>query len=252
MTLTVDLHIPHSHTQTVPDRGGDSGRRVSAAPASTRLRPNGSSGERRHVITACDGVGLACSDYGGPTARRTVVFLHGLCLSQQSWAHHVAYVQRRYGGTVRVISYDHRGHGQSQPAPVSTYRPDQLADDLAHVTAALEIAGSTTFVGHSMTPISCQKFVLRIVLAAPTVEDTFVTVLDLERCACGIDGHRQTNQSADPPAGEGGSHRDGRGRRRSRRHPTPTAVMRPNHAAQRIVEHMRRFLGKHVPGPGQV
>ena len=112
MTLTADLHISHSYTRTVRARGGDSGERVITAPASTRLRPNGSSGERHHVITVADGVGLACSDYGDPAARRTVVFLHGLCLSQQSWDHHVAYVLRRYGGTVRVISYDHRGHGR--------------------------------------------------------------------------------------------------------------------------------------------
>ena len=124
MTLTADLHISHSYTRTVRARGGDCAERVITAPASTRLRPNGSSGERHHVITVADGVRLACSDYGDRTACRTVVFLHGLCLSQQSWTHHVGYVLRRYSGAVRVISYDHRGHGRSQPAPEAPTVPN--------------------------------------------------------------------------------------------------------------------------------
>jgi pimeloyl-ACP methyl ester carboxylesterase len=176
MTLTADLHISHSYTRTVRARRGDCGERVITAPASTRLRPNGSSGERHHVITVADGVGLACSDYGDPEARRTVVFLHGLCLSQQSWARHVAYVRHRYGGTVRVISYDHRGHGQSQPAPVSTYRPEQLADDLAYVTAELQIAGSTILVGHSLGAMVALAYLARQRHQRPVDPDGLVLV----------------------------------------------------------------------------
>ena len=142
--MTPELQISHSHARTVSVPGAESAKPSRPVITQTRGR------ERHHVIPAADGVGLACSDYGDPAARRTVVFLHGLCLSQQSWTHHIAYVQRRYAGTVRVISYDHRGHGHSQPAPVNTYRPEQLADDLARVLAELKIAGSAFLVGHSL------------------------------------------------------------------------------------------------------
>jgi pimeloyl-ACP methyl ester carboxylesterase len=97
-----------------------------------------------------DGVLLTAHDSGPQTAQRTVVFLHGFCLTSESWAGQISYVSRRYGPSVRVISYDHRGHGHSGPAPMSTYRIDRLAEDLAQVLAAAQVSGQVTLVGHSM------------------------------------------------------------------------------------------------------
>ena len=132
--------------------------------------------ERHHFIATSDAVRLACRDYGDPTARRTVVFLHGLCLSQLSWTRHVAYVLRRHDGAVRVISYDHRGHGQSQSAPVSTYRIEQLADDLAHVVADLEVDGSVTLVGHSLGAMVALAYLRQASRARPIDPDGLVLV----------------------------------------------------------------------------
>jgi pimeloyl-ACP methyl ester carboxylesterase len=112
-------------------------------------------------ITAGDGVRLDYTDYGDPTARSTVVFLHGLCLSRASWIRQISYLAHRYSGAVRVVSYDHRGHGQSQSAPVSTYRPEQLADDLAHVITQLEITGSVILVGHSLGAMVALSYLAR-------------------------------------------------------------------------------------------
>jgi pimeloyl-ACP methyl ester carboxylesterase len=97
-----------------------------------------------------DGVRLAVHDCGPPRAEHTVVFLHGFCLTGASWARQIDYLLGRCGEQVRVISYDHRGHGRSSGAPVSTYRIEQLACDLADVLVALEVAGLVTLVGHSM------------------------------------------------------------------------------------------------------
>jgi len=97
-----------------------------------------------------DGVRLAGRDYGSRRAEHTVVFLHGFCLTDGSWSHQIDYLLRRYGEHVRVISYDHRGHGSSSGAPISTYRIEQLASDLADVLVALKVSGSVTLVGHSM------------------------------------------------------------------------------------------------------
>jgi pimeloyl-ACP methyl ester carboxylesterase len=83
-------------------------------------------------------------------AEATVVLLHGLCLEQGSWAGQVRQLTRRWGARVRIISYDHRGHGGSDSAPTSTYVIAQLAADLADVLAALDVTGRLTLVGHSM------------------------------------------------------------------------------------------------------
>jgi hypothetical protein len=63
---------------------------------------------------------------------------------RSSWSHQIDYLLRRYGEHVRVISSDHRGHGRSSGAPISTYRIEQLASDLADVLVTLEVSGSVT------------------------------------------------------------------------------------------------------------
>lgn len=108
-----------------------------------------------------DGVSLAVRDSGPQTAQHTVVFLHGLCLTRGSWAGQIDYLSRRYGSSVRVISYDHRGHGRSGTAPMNTYRIDRLAEDLAQVVAATQISGQVTLVGHSMGGMTALAYVGR-------------------------------------------------------------------------------------------
>jgi pimeloyl-ACP methyl ester carboxylesterase len=122
-------------------------------------------------VRTADGITLAVSDHGPTTATHTVVFLHGLCLDRESWAHHVTDLINRYSGAVRIISYDHRGHGSSQPAPVATYHPQQLADDLATVLAELEVGGSVTIVGHSLGAMVALAYLGRRSNARPVQPD---------------------------------------------------------------------------------
>ncbi|WNG94525.1 hypothetical protein [Mycobacterium sp. ITM-2016-00318] len=42
-------------------------------------------------------------------------------------------LRRRYGTRIRIVTYDHRGHGGSSAAPMPTYLIEQLAADLATV-----------------------------------------------------------------------------------------------------------------------
>jgi pimeloyl-ACP methyl ester carboxylesterase len=103
------------------------------------------------TVTTSDGVRLAVRDYGSDRADNpTVVLLHGLCLTQESWEPQVRRLRRRWGSRIRIITYDHRGHGRSTGAPMPTYRIDQLAADLAEVLTALHITGPLTLAGHSM------------------------------------------------------------------------------------------------------
>jgi pimeloyl-ACP methyl ester carboxylesterase len=128
------------------------------------------------LVRTSDGVSLAVCDTGPRTAEHTVVFLHGLCLNQTSWDRQIDYLLRRYGQSVRVISYDHRGHGRSAAAPMNTYRVDQLADDLAQVLTALDVTGPLTLVGHSMGAMTALAYLARPAAARPVEPHGLVLV----------------------------------------------------------------------------
>lgn len=93
---------------------------------------------------AADGVGLHVGTHGdGPV---TVVLAHGWTLDTRIWSP----VAQRLAGSARVVAYDYRGHGRSDPAPASTMTLEQLADDLAAVVAATAPDGPLVLGGHSM------------------------------------------------------------------------------------------------------
>ncbi len=120
-----------------------------STPAIAAGRMAGSQPRRRTVLTD-DGARLACTDYGDPTAAHTLVFLHGLCLNSTSWTQHISWLTRRYGPALRIIAYDHRGHGDSGAAPARSYTIARLAGDLSNVLRTLHVHGQLTLVGHSM------------------------------------------------------------------------------------------------------
>jgi pimeloyl-ACP methyl ester carboxylesterase len=110
----------------------------------------GSTARTERTVIVRDGVRLAVRDQGPIDADATVVLLHGLCLEKGSWAGQIRQLTRQWGSRVRIISYDHRGHGRSDEAPTSTYVVEQLAADLADILESLDVAGPLTLVGHSM------------------------------------------------------------------------------------------------------
>ena len=118
------------------------------APSFLRSRPHAERIER--IVTVRDGVQLSVRDQGPTRAEATVVLLHGLCLEKGSWAGQIRHLTRQWGDRVRIISYDHRGHGKSGSAPNRTYTVAQLAEDLADVLTALRVTGPLTLAGHSM------------------------------------------------------------------------------------------------------
>lgn len=126
--------------------------------------------QRRHTdmtVTTSDGVTLAVRVYGTRAARHTVVLLHGLCVTDEVWSLHVEHLLRSHDGDIRIITYDHRGHGRSGRAPARTYRIEQLADDLAVVLSELDVVGPMTLVGHSMGGMVALAY-----LARPPAERT--------------------------------------------------------------------------------
>ncbi|HWT48100.1 MAG TPA: alpha/beta fold hydrolase, partial [Mycobacterium sp.] len=102
------------------------------------------------TVKTSDGVSLSVREYGSRDPAHTVVLLHGLCLTKDSWTIPIDHLLHQYGDGIRIISYDHRGHGDSAAAPMHTYHIDRLAADLADLLTALGVTGPLTLAGHSM------------------------------------------------------------------------------------------------------
>ncbi|MEV4732595.1 alpha/beta hydrolase [Saccharopolyspora sp. NPDC049426] len=93
------------------------------------------------TITTNDGTEIFFKDWGSGTP---IVFSHGWPLSADDWdAQMLYFLERGY----RVIAHDRRGHGRSSQTG-DGHDMDHYADDLAAVTAHLDLTGAV-HVGHS-------------------------------------------------------------------------------------------------------
>jgi pimeloyl-ACP methyl ester carboxylesterase len=93
-------------------------------------------------ITLDNGVTLGYDDVGQGSG--VVVLTHGLGGNRT----HVTPQMEHYSQTYRVVNVDLRGHGQSD-APLGSYNPDVLADDLALLCRKLEL-DRPIYIGHSV------------------------------------------------------------------------------------------------------
>ncbi|MDH6245570.1 alpha/beta hydrolase [Mycobacterium sp. OTB74] len=134
------------------------------------------SGGITRTVTTSDGVSLSVREYGSRDPAHTVVLLHGLCLAKGSWTIPIDHLLHQYGDSIRIISYDHRGHGDSAAAPMHTYHIDRLAADLADLLAALGVAGPLTLAGHSMGGMVALAYLGRPADQRPVQPDGLILV----------------------------------------------------------------------------
>lgn len=100
--------------------------------------------ERR--VTGAAGVGLAACQTGPPDGR-ALVALHGLTMSRESVLMGSTEPER---AGYRVVAYDARGHGESDPPPrADDYGYETLLADLRAVMAAFDVERAV-LVGNSM------------------------------------------------------------------------------------------------------
>ncbi|HVL83987.1 MAG TPA: alpha/beta hydrolase [Pseudonocardia sp.] len=97
-------------------------------------------------LVTSDGVRLAVEVAGPARAPVTVVLVHGWTLDARTWGP----VAAALAGEVRVVRYDHRGHGRSDAVRAECMTLERLADDLAEVVAAAAPDGPLVLAGHSM------------------------------------------------------------------------------------------------------
>lgn len=125
--------------------------------------------EKSRTVVAADGTRLAVTDSGNTDAPLALVLCHGLCLTQRSWEpqrHHLAH---QWGDRLRIITYDHRGHGDSSVSDPTSLSITTLGDDLAAVITALVPHTPTVIVGHSMGGMAVLAFAARHREAMATV-----------------------------------------------------------------------------------
>ena len=130
----------------------------SPAPETTPAPPAPLVGRERTVTTE-DGVVLHAEEFG-PTraAAATMVLLHGYTQSGSLWAGTVRDLLAAHDD-LKVVVYDHRGHGRSGRTTQEAATLEQLGRDLAAVVASVAPAGPLLLGGHSMGGMTLLAFV---------------------------------------------------------------------------------------------
>lgn len=96
------------------------------------------------MIETRDGTNIYTKVWGDPSGQ-TIILIHGWPLNADSWEYQaVPLAENGY----HVVAYDRRGFGRSEQ-PWSGYDYDTMSDDLADVTAALNLKDAAVF-GFSM------------------------------------------------------------------------------------------------------
>lgn len=156
--------------------GSDDATDVSTRCGRLRMTGTHRSLVSNRIVTTSDGVSLSVREWGSRTAGHTVVLLHGFCSNKESWNMQTTQLIHRWRNNIRVISYDHRGHGDSGSASMHTYRIDRLADDLAELLAALGVTGPLTLAGHSMGGMTALAYLGRPASQRPVEPESLVLV----------------------------------------------------------------------------
>jgi pimeloyl-ACP methyl ester carboxylesterase len=106
-------------------------------PSTTRLRTH-------------DGLDLHVHVEGPDDADLTVVLAHCWTSDHDSWRYQVRDLRHRFGDSLRVVSYDHRGHGASDATPKHAATIENLGRDLADLIDAHAPDGDLVLAGHSI------------------------------------------------------------------------------------------------------
>ncbi len=117
--------------------------------------------DRGSMVAATDGVPLAVREAGPTDAPMTVVFAHGYTLSMDSWHFQRRHLQDRFGGEIRLVFYDQRGHGLSGKSTREHSTIAQLAADLNSVIEAAAPTGPLVVIGHSMGGMTVMGYACR-------------------------------------------------------------------------------------------
>lgn len=123
-------------------------RRIAEDPASTILDDR-MRGEERDVVSR-DGTRLRVELFG-PEDAQPLVLVHGWTCARRFWTCQLHDLADRY----RIVTYDLRGHGESESPAEADFSTDALAEDLQAVLDATVPEGRRALLaGHSLGAMS--------------------------------------------------------------------------------------------------
>jgi len=96
------------------------------------------------------GIRLSYNVYGTADAPLTIFLAHCWTLNQQDWHYQVRDLLTEFGHQVRIVTWDHRGHGESDDVPKSECTIPHLADDMAELIESVAPTGKLLLAGHSI------------------------------------------------------------------------------------------------------
>jgi pimeloyl-ACP methyl ester carboxylesterase len=106
---------------------------------------------RPRRVRSADGTGLHVEVFG-PEDAATVVLAHGWTEALQYWVYVIKALSAR---GLRVVAYDQRGHGDSDPARGGDYTIERFGEDVEAVLAACVPDGQrAVLAGHSLGAMS--------------------------------------------------------------------------------------------------
>lgn len=97
-----------------------------------------------------DGLDLHVTTHGPADAPVSVVLAHCWTADEADWHYQVRDLLTRYGHDVRIVTWDHRGHGRSSAAPEQQCTITHLARDMGAVIDAHAPHGRLVLAGHSI------------------------------------------------------------------------------------------------------
>jgi pimeloyl-ACP methyl ester carboxylesterase len=122
-----------------------------------------------------DGLRLAVSVYGPDDAPLTIFLAHCWTLNRHDWHYQVRDLLQEFGHAVRIVTWDHRGHGESDPAERADCTIERLGADMAELVDALAPEGKLLLAGHSIGGMTLMELAdLRPDLVARAVGVLFV------------------------------------------------------------------------------
>ncbi|MGH3385751.1 MAG: alpha/beta fold hydrolase [Nocardioidaceae bacterium] len=102
------------------------------------------------TFTTKDGLHLHVRTDGPDDAPVTVLLAHCWTADLELWRYQVRDLRAAFGDGVRVVRYDHRGHGRSDATPEQDATIDNLARDLSDLIDQLVPTGPIVLGGHSI------------------------------------------------------------------------------------------------------
>jgi len=106
---------------------------------------------RPHRVGSADGT-ILLAEVFGPEDGETVVLAHGWTEARRFWTHVIRGLENN---GFRVVAYDQRGHGDSEPAKDGDYAIPRFGEDLEAVLGACVPDGRRAVVaGHSLGAMS--------------------------------------------------------------------------------------------------